>query len=397
MLAELLEARADRERALDRWTEAARLWHRIDRAQPDRPDNLAALVKALFRAAVLCNELGRPREALDTFTKARQVSQRLLKARPEDCHHRAELATILFNMGTLYQGAGRSKEALARFAEAIAFQQKLVKDHPNEDTYQADLASSLSNEAAVRALGGEDRRGLIGLRQARDLLVDLVKRHPDNLRYQSELANTLNNIGNIERKLGRPKAALDSVEQAMPLLRRVRTREPDSPVYRLWQRNGHMIRAAALTDLKRHREAAREWAEVARLETAPRDHATWLLRQAQALVQAGDYRESVELAQQLAAMRSPSGETLYNLACVHSMAAAAAARDESRPLPQRQKDAESWAVEAVRLLRQAERVGFFKHRPYVLHLKKDSDLDFLRSRDDFRQWLKRLESHDRAP
>jgi hypothetical protein len=85
------------------------------------------------------------------------------------------------------------------------------------------------------------------------------------------------------------------------------------------------------------------------------------------------------------------GATLYNLSCIHALNAASAARDATRPLPERDQRAEGYAKQAVALLKRAAAAGFFRDAKHVTHLDGDADLSALRDRDDFRAFRKSLD------
>ena len=70
--------------------------------------------------------------------------------------------------------------------------------------------------------------------------------------------------------------------------------------------------------------------------------------------------------------------------------AAAVTRDSGRPLPEREKQAETWAQQAVTLLRRAAAAGHFGDAANRSRLEKDDALAFLRGREDFRTFLKTL-------
>jgi hypothetical protein len=58
------------------------------------------------------------------------------------------------------------------------------------------------------------------------------------------------------------------------------------------------------------------------------------------------------------------------------------------------RSAASWpryAVRAVKLLRQAQKAGYFKAKANVEHMGKDKDLDPLRQREDFRKLVADLQ------
>lgn len=78
-------------------------------------------------------------------------------------------------------------------------------------------------------------------------------------------------------------------------------------------------------------------------------------------------------AEELLKAKNLAAATLYDLARVHALCAAASKKEEP-------------AARAVELLRQAVAEGYKD----VARLKKDSDLDSLRPRDDFRKLLEEL-------
>jgi hypothetical protein len=69
----------------------------------------------------------------------------------------------------------------------------------------------------------------------------------------------------------------------------------------------------------------------------------------------------------------------------------AAHRDAARPLPEREKVAETLAQQALDLLRRATQAGYFKQAGKTQAMKTNADLAFLRPRDDFKRWLADVE------
>jgi hypothetical protein len=100
----------------------------------------------------------------------------------------------------------------------------------------------------------------------------------------------------------------------------------------------------------------------------------------------GDYLASAPEAEALARAESLPGATLYELACIQALNAAHAARDGERPPPEREKRAERYASQAVTLLRRAAAGGFFREPAKVTEMDKESDLSFLRDREDYRRF-----------
>lgn len=88
-----------------------------------------------------------------------------------------------------------------------------------------------------------------------------------------------------------------------------------------------------------------------------------------------------------------SGTIFYNAACVYSLASASSLKDESQPDEERNDRADNYAQRAVELLLKAEAQGFAD----PAHIEKDTDLDALRDRDDFKQFVSELTSSVSEP
>src|SRR5262249_434667 len=101
------------------------------------------------------------------------------------------------------------------------------------------------------------------------------------------------------------------------------------------------------------------------------------------LVRQGEVAKVIPRAQALEAKKDLPGFAFYNLGCVYALAA--------HPPPSDSAQSDAYARRALACLRQAENRGHFQNRSNVEHTKKDADLDSLRRRDDFKQWLKAVE------
>jgi hypothetical protein len=99
---------------------------------------------------------------------------------------------------------------------------------------------------------------------------------------------------------------------------------------------------------------------------------------------AGDHARAAAEADAIGRSAKLPATFCYDLACVHALNAAGAGRDPALPLPRRAKLAEEYARQAVALLQRAAAVGYFASAANVAQLDKDSDLDALRPRDDYR-------------
>jgi serine/threonine protein kinase len=166
---------------------------------------------------------------------------------------------------------------------------------------------------------------------------------------------------------------------------------PDSPT-------GYQYRADALLALARGEKAPQAKKDLVRRakedlarainlqpDLAPVRRTALLLRHIDRIARAGDY---LLAAAEIDDLRrgSLSGSALYGLACLHTVNATSAARDTACPLPDRTKRAETYAQEAIGLLKQAATAGHFHDAQTVANLDKDDNLAFLRDRDDYRRF-----------
>ena len=73
------------------------------------------------------------------------------------------------------------------------------------------------------------------------------------------------------------------------------------------------------------------------------------------------------------------------------------AHKRSLPDAERTTVIDKYALRAVALLRESQKLGYFKDATHVAHMKKDTELDALHERADFKQFLKELEASATDP
>jgi len=147
-------------------------------------------------------------------------------------------------------------------------------------------------------------------------------------------------------------------------------------------RNLHRDRARALDALNRPGEALADW-DQAILLTPAAGRLQIELGRAGSRARAGEAAAAV--AEALALTRDPAtpGVLCYEAACVYSLASAGVQETSQR---------EAYAGQALTLLRRAQAAGFFKGRANIAELKRDNDLEPLRSREDFQKFVAELEA-----
>jgi tetratricopeptide (TPR) repeat protein len=329
---------------------------------------------------------GKPQEALTNYQAARGIWLKLTRDHPGVTQYHAGLASSWNNLGALQKETDKPEEALQSYQQARDIRLRLAQAYPEVTNYQADLASIFMNLGLMQSETGKRQEALQSYEQARDIHLRLLKDHPQFTQYQIGLAGICCNLGYLWRDLGQAQQSLDLFDDAVRRLLAVRQRQPEHPTAREFLCGSHIGRAQALGLLGRHREAARDWEQAALLETDS-SHLGWRVRQALALFHAGDHAQATQQAEQLAALPNLNGAALYDLACVYALAAQATAGAAERPLPEREQRAETYARQSLNVLERAQQAGHFREQKRIEDLKKDPDLAFLRSRDDFHRWL----------
>jgi serine/threonine-protein kinase len=363
---------------------------RLSNAHPELPEHQEALATTWHNLGNLQSRTGEPQEALESYLRARDIRLSLIKAHPEVTQYQARLAKTWIELGLHQDETGKPQEALPSYEQAREILLRLSQAHPEVTLYQARLAKTWNNLGILQGRTGKPQEAVRSYERARDIYLQLIKSHPEAPDYHVDLAGTHVNLANLQRDTGNASEGLKSVNQAIPLLLSARQYEPRNPTYRLYLRNAHWSRAVTLAQLGRHRDAAADWGEVLRLNAVPADSAGIRLKRLGALMRAGDHYDARAQVEDLAGDPALADNSVYNLSCAAALSAAAVARDASRPLPERDKQAEAWSRRAVELLRRAATAGFFRVPANRAHLAKDADLAFLRDRADFRAFLQTL-------
>jgi hypothetical protein len=96
-------------------------------------------------------------------------------------------------------------------------------------------------------------------------------------------------------------------------------------------------------------------------------------------LKAGDHAQATRVADEVASAEEVTSDALYNAACIFSLASGKVKNAQQEEL---------YAGRAMELLRQAVLKGFHD----LAHMKKDTDLDPLRKRQDFQKLIAELEA-----
>jgi serine/threonine-protein kinase len=393
----LLYYRGKAEEAATAYGKAREIHGRLVKELPDVPDYANALAGSYGNLAVLLYDLGKAEEAATAYGKAIAIDERLVKEHPDVPEYANTLGVSYINLGVLLSKTGKSEEAATVYGKAIAIDERLVKEHPEVLHYAYTLAMSYNGLGVLLSKTGKSEEAATAYGKAREIHERLVKEHPDVPRYANALASAYLNSGILEQGRRRYSKAIAHYELSLERLRSLK-------------KDGQLARYLAGWDKKVEQRlvlcqrAKRAIEELSYAVAQPPAQAAGLLSiRGSVLAERGNHAGAAESGEKLAALvppkDQPSAKTfnLYNAACLLSLASAAAAKDEDLAKAERLALVDKYAARAVALLIEDRSLGYFKDPAEVAHMKKDTDLDPLRKRDDFKAFLRELEAKPDKP
>jgi tetratricopeptide (TPR) repeat protein len=408
----------------------AALHEALSRDDPRAVEYRNGLGMGLNNLGTLYLKLGRLDEAESCLRRVIETFEALVREGHGGALLRYELAGAYHNAGSLDESTGRVARAEERYKKAIAIQEAVVREHPDVLDYQLFLSRHYVNLGNLAYHGSRRDEAASWLRKALAIREDLASEHAEVVDFRDGLANVCNSLGNIELDDGRPELAERSYRRALDFwqalaethpdqgefryrlgtvrynlgrlcrgrgdrtaacdwfgrsaepLEEVLRRRPDDAVTRALLLRVLHERAAELFELGRPGEAAEAWGRAVQLADGPaRD--VYRINRATALAKSGDPRRALAEADAIAAVGPKSGEVLYNLACIYSLASAAERDDRATSEAVRRRGVACLSGQALALLRSAHDVGFFDEPGRLELLETDPDLDPIRSHEGY--------------
>jgi serine/threonine-protein kinase len=353
---------------------AVDLFQALVREYPRWAEYQACLAHAYNNLGLLCSVQQQPKEMERLFREALALHKALAEDHPQVPSYRDGLALTYRELGDVYAATGRPQEAERSYGEALFFQKVLLHDHPALLAYRVNLATTWDTLARFLQDRGRPKEAAEAFQEVVKLSEALRRDYPADRQHALDLGGAQCNLGWLLSKANSPAEGLAWFSRAIATLGEWLVREPRQATSRQFLRNAHWGRADALTRLGRHAEAVQDWDRAIELDTGP-DRKELRLQRALSLARSKDPSRATGEADELARAPGAGASTCYDLACVFALSAAV---DGSQ--------AEAFAARAVDLLRQAIARGYKD----VAHLKQDTDLDALRTRDDFQELLRQL-------
>jgi tetratricopeptide (TPR) repeat protein len=285
------------------------------------------------------------------YRNALTLEKQLAANFPAVPEYRHVLAGGHNGLGILLASTGRLQDAERAFRDALTLSKQLAADFPTVLGYRDTLAGSYGNLGNLLVVTGRPKEAETAFREAMALQKGLAK-FPAVPEYQIKLSGTLYNLGNLLRDRKAFDAARRMYEEAIVHNQAALKANPRHSLYRQLLRNSREALCQLLVDL-------------------------------------GEYSAAGEAASQLMEAAVNPADDFYNAACFLARCARLAEKDQQLSEAKRKERGQSYGDKAIATLRRAIQSGY-KDAP---HMKKDTDLDALRGRDDFKKVLADLEAN----
>ncbi|HKQ60247.1 MAG TPA: serine/threonine-protein kinase [Candidatus Polarisedimenticolaceae bacterium] len=341
---------------------------------PDAEDEafLTGAANVYDNLGTLESSLHQVQQSEAAHEKGRALRERLVALHPDSELYQGQLLISLSNLASLHATTGREADALPYLERATALGEKLVAAHPDNPTYATGLAVSYNNLGGVYTLTRRNADARQAHARALAIREKIAAEHPAVLDDQLYLAGSYVNLGELEVRDGQYEAALVPLERAERALGGILEKTPDHAVARFYTAYALSWRARALGGLERGPDAMKTWERATAFND--RGYPTIPAGYAVALARRGEAGRALAVAAGVEKIAELSGEVLYDLAAVYSLASA------KDPVQR-----EAHAAHAAELLTQAAARGLFKMPGMAEQAAQDHDLDPLRGRDDYRR------------
>jgi tetratricopeptide (TPR) repeat protein len=382
--------------ALEAFLRAHDVWVKLVEAYPAETRFKNRLAYNYNEAGAVQLETGKLAEALQSYEKARDLFEELVRANPEDRSLRCNVALSYHGIAALQR---EPDAALRAYQGVYNIQKKLVNDYPNVPQFWGDLAQTLDNIASLQYDAGQLDLALRSYNDACALREKLVRNNdtwPYNLR---DLGASYVNIGNFCWDNDCFAEALCLYEGARNIQEKLVEKNPDvqqfeSSLASTYDRIG--IVEGAMDDQAAGRRAYQDalvhWERALKFADAQNVNSL-RLRRAITLAHLGEHASATAEAAEV--LQGGFSHPL-NAARVLSLSSAAVRQDAKLSESEQNRLAQQYARRAVDLLSQAQKAGYFDNPASVNRLKKDTDLEPLRSRDDFVKLVTELEEKHKA-
>jgi tetratricopeptide (TPR) repeat protein len=364
----------------------------------DDADSRAVRAEGRSRVGLMRYRLGELQEAEQDYDQALSLRKQLAADFPSRPEFRRMLASSHNSRGLLLSDTGRLKEAARDYDQALRIRKQLAADFSNRPEFRQELAISHNNRGLLLVNSGRPKEAEQDYDQALRIQKQLAADFPSRPEFREDLAHSHNNRGILLRYTGRPKEAEQEYDQALRIQKQLAADFPNRPdlhcdvagscvnlaFLHLQQGNWAAAQRVLLEGRPHHLAALKANPRHPTYRQFYRNHLNVLTR-----VHAGllEQKDAVRTAQTYRDLGWDAPVDAYDAACLLSLCIAIAAKHDKLDDQQRKEAAQFYGDVAMTLLRDAVSKGYQD----VPNMKKDTDLDPLRQREDFQKLVAELE------
>jgi tetratricopeptide (TPR) repeat protein/tRNA A-37 threonylcarbamoyl transferase component Bud32 len=413
--------RGEGQAALASYKKALEIDQRLADADKGNAQAQRDLFVSLIHFGDVSLQLGEHQAALDNYKRGREVARRLADADKDDAPAQRDLSVSYNKLGDAYLERGDNPAALDSYKKGLELRRRLADDDPSSAQAQRDLCVSYNDLVDVYLRLGDGPAALDSCKKGLEVARRLADADKQIGQAQRDLFGSYISLGDVSLRLGDGPAALDSYTKGLEVAQRLADADKTSTRAQTDLFISHWKLGQLHTTQFEYAEAAERFGK-ARAVLLPLDKAGQLSGQFKNAVPNMDQEIAFCLAaeQAIADPASAIGQREGLRVSVLTAAMNALATKQKQPakavaaanlLADNAKEPDDWynaargcalcvaladklgtkekyAARAVELLRQAVARGYKD----AAHMKKDTDLDALRPRDDFQKLLADLEA-----
>lgn len=370
------------------YRDAKPIWQQPVAEFPDEAEHRKNLAASQNSLGMLLAKQGRNDEAVAIYRETLPMAERLVEEDPKNTKMRNELAGTHLVLGNALKNLDKLAEAETHYRKTVAIREQLIVDEPDNLDFRRDLSRVYNNLAFTYDSLGRQADAESVLRKAIAIREEIVARKPDLTDYHIDLAKGLSNLGMILSKMERPADTESAYRRAIIIQEPIAARFPGVPELQFQLGDWHNSLGVALTKLDRageadavHRRALTIFEKL--VASFPKDMA-FLIELGRTHILLRTANKAVAVAESLVNSPNPARGTIYSAACLYSQASTADDSADRR---------EEFAARAVELLRRAIDLGMNDAE----RIDKDTDLESLREREDYRKLLVQLRPEKPKP
>ncbi len=361
---------------------------------PQVPDYRQELARTLNNLGILYRATRRPVESEKARRASLQLLQQLITDFPQRLEYHVEWAAVSCNLGVLLHDLGKLSVARDAMQHGIAQYKQLTIDYPNIPEHHLEHARQSNNLASLLLDLQLLHEAQASYSHSIKTLKQLSNDFPARPEYRQELARTYHNLGELHVMHGNWTEAAQAYGEAIVLRHKLLADFPQNIDLRfglsntLINRAGLFLMDQAYADsLDLLREA--EPHVLAALKANPKNadcqqlyqrHSVSLIRSYAGMNQAD---EAIQTAKKLCDAGYDTPNDAYQAACALALCIPIVKQNAKLDQEQLKILVARYGEESVKLLRHAIAHGFKD----IVRLKNDTELNALRSRDDFQQLL----------